>query len=78
MTTKATIKDKYNNLDSRVKQLIENMLVFAPQNRYSIEDCLASSLFDDVRDTDLEKGCVNEIECPNGFENPKEAAKYLI
>lgn len=72
------INERFTNLDERIRKLIENMLTFAPEKRFSIEDCLASTLFDEIRDKDLEKGNENIVECPNNFEKPKDAAKFLI
>ena len=72
------LKDRFNNLDERVYQLIESMVAFNPEMRYDINQCLQSSLFDQIKSEEKEKSPEQVVKCPNNFENKKEAALYLV
>ena len=54
------------------------MLQFNPHNRFSVKNCLASDIFNDIRNPEFEKEYLNKVECPNTINSVKEAVKYFV
>ena len=44
-----------SSINNDLKVMIENMLVLDPSKRWTVEQCLASAYFDDIRSSAHEK-----------------------
>ncbi len=46
--TTASLEEKFAYYDKSIITLLDNMLKFDPKERFSAEECLESSIFDDL------------------------------
>ena len=44
------------------KELLQNLLCFNPYFRWSVDECLQSPIFDDIRSEELEKSATHMIK----------------
>ena len=78
MVKKTTpLKDKFKGLHPEILQMIEGMLAFDPENRMTLDQCLALKVFDGLKIKDNLLVSETKISVESSFKSAKEAAIYL-